>query len=140
MSTPNVKHSHTFKHFVPIYGIMFHVAFADTIEQGIKALPKACDNLFEEGDRDPDEAALTSFCKRMTIAVVFRTKDYAGSLVTHEAVHVAYGILFNAGLKQMTTQNDEAFAYLSGFVASFINNDYYKVVDAGKQHKPKGKA
>lgn len=60
--------------------------------------------------------------------VVMAFFDYSTNTLAHECVHAANYILSNVQV-EITPDNDEALAYLVGWLAQEVNNFYHEIVE-----------
>jgi hypothetical protein len=105
------------KYNVPLYGVRFYMAFADSLAAANKALPHACDGVFDVADLGGGAAAVTQTCEQDGIvAILFNRRHFAASIAAHEALHAALGIMRIAGVGPMDEHNDEAYAYVVSWV------------------------
>ena len=108
---------------IQIYGNTLHVYVGENIEDIVKYVENKYKIEFEEGTDTMDAltANLVNKKKKRTDHVMLLPKNTNGSILAHECVHSAYSILDYHFVK-ITPDNDEALAYLVGYLYREIIN------------------
>ena len=95
---------------VPIYNVEVTLSVSDELPQVTKGWPSKEDKeFFEESDA-------ATFLNRAKVLVAFHRGIVMHEVIAHELFHVTHHILNRAGIR-LTKRNDEAHAYLAGFLA-----------------------
>lgn len=109
-------------HQIPIYDVNLEVVVTDDIAASSQK-PSRKRRIGEYDDPPPGASGLMLH-EDFNFCVMFMTGEVDAGLVAHEVYHVAASILHRAGVDM--SDNDEACAYLVGYLVKLVTNDLRK--------------